>query len=230
MNNGAFSCLHFLIMNKTLLIISNFLLLALCILALRPEFAEKIHMLAYTGIALAILGCVLALTLKTTAAVERNIEPKTEPTPAPVAPETQQPNLQDIPEQNAEVQVAQLLGLLQEKGRFLDFVMDDIKSYPDAQIAAAARFVHQGCQEVMKQNFTIEPVATVLENQSITLEAEFDRNEYRLSGKIDGEPPYTGVLKHKGWKTTSVSLPKVLGARAQAEGAHLLVAAEVEVG
>ncbi|MGZ0707435.1 DUF2760 domain-containing protein [Coraliomargarita sp. W4R53] len=214
-------------MKKTLLIVSQFLLIALGVLALLPAFAEKAHVLAYAVIAVAAIAGVLALTLSAVTAVPTAAPA---PEPAPVAPESKQPNLQQIPEQNAEVQVAQLLTLLQEKGRFLDFVMDDIKSYPDAQIAAAARFVHQGCQQVMKHNFTIEPVATVVENQAITLEPAFDRNEYRLTGKVDGEPPYSGVLKHKGWKTTSVSLPKVLGARANATGTHLLVAAEVEVG
>lgn len=216
-------------MKKTLLIVSYFVLLVLGVLVLLPAFADQAQLLAYAVIAVAAVGCVLALTLNTAAAVS---EPTATPAPepvAPVAPETKQPDLQKIPQQNSEVQVAQLLTLLQEKGRFLDFVMDDIKSYPDAQIAAAARFVHQGCQQVMQHNFTIEPVASVAENQPITLEAAFDRNEYRLSGKVDGEPPYSGVLKHKGWKTRAVSLPKVLGARAEAQGTHLLVAAEVEV-
>ncbi|MDQ8193909.1 DUF2760 domain-containing protein [Coraliomargarita sp. SDUM461004] len=215
-------------MKKTLLIVSNFLFLVIAVLASLPAFAENAQGLLYLAIAVALLGCVLALTLQQTAVAEPVTVP--EAAPAPVAPETPRPDLQKIPEQNAEVQVAQLLGLLQEKGRFLDFVMDDIKSYPDAQIAAAARFVHQGCQTVMKHNFNIEPVATTAENQPITLEPTFDRNEYRLTGKVEGEPPYQGVLKHKGWKTTSVHLPKVLGERARASGTHLLVAAEVEVG
>lgn len=219
-----------LFMKKTLLIVSNLLLLALGVLVLLPAFAENRQALAYAMIAIAAVGCVVAVTLNGAPVVASSAAPESAPEPEPVAPESQQPNLQKIPEQNAEVQVAQLLGLLQEKGRFLDFVMDDIKSYPDAQIAAAARFVHQGCQAVMKHNFTIEPVATVAENQPITLEPAFDRNEYRLTGKVAGEPPYQGVLKHKGWKTTSVSLPKVLGTGASAAGTHTLVAAEVEVG
>jgi hypothetical protein len=214
-------------MKKTLLIVSNLLLLALAVLALLPAFEDKALTVAYAATAVAAIACVLAMTLNT-GAVPPVAEP--DPAPAPVAPETKQPDLQKIPEQNAEVQVAQLLSLLQEKGRFLDFVMDDIKSYSDAQVAGAARFVHQGCQQVMQHNFTIEPVASVAENQPITLEPSFDRNDYRLTGKVEGEPPYSGVLKHKGWKTTSVSLPKVLGERATAKGTHVLVAAEVEVG
>jgi hypothetical protein len=214
-------------MKKTFLIVSNLILLVLAVLALVPALAEKSQFLAYAAILVAAIACVLAVTFNTTSVA---FEGASAPEPAPVAPETKQPDLQKVPEQNPEVQVAQLLSLLQEKGRFLDFVMDDIKSYPDAQIAAAARFVHQGCQQVMKQHFTIEPVASVAENQPIVLEPTFDRNEYRLTGKVDGEPPYSGVLKHKGWKTTSVSLPKVLGERATAKDVHLLVAAEVEVG
>ena len=34
-------------------------------------------------------------------------------------------------------------------------------------------------------------------------------DEYRLMGKISGEPPFKGVLLHKGWKTESVKLPRI---------------------
>ena len=81
----------------------------------------------------------------------------------------------------------------------------------------------------MQKNFTLEPVASVAENQSITLDADYERGDYRLSGQIAGEPPHSGTVAHKGWKTTSVSLPKVMGARAAATGTHLLAPAEVEV-
>ena len=72
-------------------------------------------------------------------------------------------------------------------------------------------------------------MATVAEGQGITLADDYERADYRLSGKVGGEPPHAGTLKHKGWKTSSVSLPKVMGARAQAAGAHLLAPAEVEL-
>ncbi|CAA6696832.1 MULTISPECIES: DUF2760 domain-containing protein [unclassified Lentimonas] len=215
-------------MTKPFIIILSLTVAVLGVLSTQPAFAEKTHLLAYAVIALALVICVLSFCVKSSCCVKS--EPvAAESEPAPSVPETRAPEIAAIPEQSGEVQVAQLLSLLQEKGRFLDFVMDDIKSVPDAQIAAAARFVHQGCQSVMQSNFKIEPVATVAENQSITLAEDYERGDYRLSGKIEGQPPHTGTLKHKGWKTASISLPKVMGDRANAKGAHLLAAAEVEV-
>ena len=35
-------------------------------------------------------------------------------------------------------------------------------------------------------------------------------DEYRLMGKITGNPPFRGVLLHKGWKTESVKLPRLI--------------------
>jgi len=214
-------------MTKLFTIFSSLALTVLGVLSLQPAFAEKAQLLAYAIIVLAVLTLIFALSSK---GASKTVSDQPEQEEAPKAPESPLPDLNAIPEQSGEVQVAQLLSLLQEKGRFLDFVMDDIKSYPDAQIAAAARFVHHGCQAVMQSNFSIEPVAPVAENQNITLAADYQRADYRLTGKIEGELPHSGTLKHKGWKTTSIRLPKVMGARAEARGAHLLAAAEVEVG
>ena len=46
----------------------------------------------------------------------------------------------------AEAEVISFLALLQEKGRLVDFLMDDIAAYGDAQVGAAARVVHAGMQ------------------------------------------------------------------------------------
>lgn len=216
-------------MTKPLIIILSLTVAALGALSTQPAFAEQSQLLIYAVIALSLVICVLSFCVKGSCCAPATEAVAAEPEPAPSVPETRAPEIAAIPEQSGEVQVAQLLSLLQEKGRFLDFVMDDIKSVPDAQIAAAARFVHQGCQSVMQNNFKIEPVAAVAENQSITLAEDYERGDYRLTGKIEGEPPHTGTLKHKGWKTSSISLPKVMGDRANATGAHLLAAAEVEV-
>ena len=51
-----------------------------------------------------------------------------------------------------------LLSQLQDKGRFVDFLMEDITAYNDAQVAAASRVVHQGCSAVIKEYLAISPV------------------------------------------------------------------------
>ena len=35
-------------------------------------------------------------------------------------------------------------------------------------------------------------------------------DEYRLIGKISGDPPFTGRLIHKGWKTDTIKLPRIV--------------------
>lgn len=104
--------------------------------------------------------------------------------------------------------IVSFLGLLQQKGRFLDFLMDDVTKYPDAQIGAAARVVHQGCAGVVREYFDIAPVHAGQEGGSLTLGQDYDAHEYRLLGRVTGEPPFRGRVLHRGWKTTGVHLPE----------------------
>ena len=41
----------------------------------------------------------------------------------------------------ADAEIVHFLAMLQEKGRLVDFLMDDINAYSDAQVGAAARVV-----------------------------------------------------------------------------------------
>ena len=63
----------------------------------------------------------------------------------------------------------QLISLLQEKGRFLDFVMDDVSAYSNEQIGAAARIVHGGCVQVLQEYFAITPLSTEQEGAKIQI-------------------------------------------------------------
>ena len=122
---------------------------------------------------------------------------------------------------------ASLLALLQEKGRFLDFVMEDAAHVPDEPFAAAARVVHQGCQEVIKKHLDVGPVSDKEEGASLDLVADYDTSQFRLVGKTQGEGPYSGVLRHKGWQATSIDLPK---ARRPESGVTVFAQAQVEIG
>ena len=102
-----------------------------------------------------------------------------------------------------------LLALLQEKGRLVDFLMDDVSKYPDAQVGAAARVVHQGCALALRECFAIRPIETkVAEGDELKLTGEFDSKEYKLVGKIPDHPPYIGKLLHKGWYSSHINLPR----------------------
>jgi Domain of unknown function (DUF2760) len=81
--------------------------------------------------------------------------------------------------------------------------MDDITTYDDAQVGAAARFVHQGCKAALKEHFSIRPIREESEGSSVAIPAGYAADEYRLIGKISGPGAFLGTLLHHGWKTDS---------------------------
>lgn len=119
----------------------------------------------------------------------------------------------------------QLLALLQREARLIDFTQESLAGYADADIGAAARVVHEGCAKVLREHFTIEPVRADAEGSRVTLEAGFDAAAVRLTGNVVGQPPFKGTLSHRGWRATSVRLPKL----ADAHDAKILAPAEVEL-
>ncbi len=129
--------------------------------------------------------------------------------PAKPAVEPSKP-VQDVIKGNAEAEVITFLGMLQDKGRFVDFLMEDIAGADDAQLGAVARVVHQGCQGVLKEHLKVEPIEGANEGGSVTLPEGFQADLYQLSGNLSGKAPFTGTLVHKGWKVSSIELPKVI--------------------
>jgi hypothetical protein len=125
----------------------------------------------------------------------------------------------------AEGEIAAFLALLQEKGRLVDFLMEDVTTYDDAQVGAAARVIHQGCKEVLAEHFSITPVSGAEEGSRVTVPAGYAADEYRLIGKISGNPPFSGKLIHKGWRTEYVKLPRT----AKSDRLPTIAPAEVEL-
>lgn len=119
----------------------------------------------------------------------------------------------------------QLLGLLQQEARFIDFIKEDISSFSDTDIGAAARVVHEGCNQAIGQHFSLAPVRTEAEGSRVTLPAGFDAASVRLTGNIVGQAPFTGTLVHKGWQVTEVHLPKLT----QGHNTNIIAPAEVEL-
>ncbi|HZZ61531.1 MAG TPA: DUF2760 domain-containing protein, partial [Roseiarcus sp.] len=101
--------------------------------------------------------------------------------PAPAA-EPARPAPQQPQASRADAEIVQLLAMLQEKGRLVDFLMDDINAYGDAQVAAAARVVHAGCKGVLQDHFSINPVRTEQEGSTVQVPAGYSADEYRLVG------------------------------------------------
>lgn len=112
--------------------------------------------------------------------------------------------------QQAEAEVISFLAALQEKGRLVDFLMDDVTSYDDAQVGAAARVVHEGCRVALNEVFTIAPVTESPEGATISVPETHRADEYRLTGKLSGQAPFNGSVVHRGWRTTATKLPKIV--------------------
>lgn len=105
--------------------------------------------------------------------------------------------------------VLQLLGELQEKGRLLDFAMEDIASQPDARVGAVARIVHQGVREVLKEHFSISPLCASGEGETIELDESYDAAEFKIVGAVNKKERISGSVVHRGWQTKTVSLPRI---------------------
>ncbi len=104
--------------------------------------------------------------------------------------------------------VLTFLGLLQEKGRFVDFLQDDITPYSDEQVGAAARVVHQGCSQVTGEYLEIVPVKKEGEGEVVPLDQKTLGQDYRILGESRDSLPEQGKILHRGWKTQKVDLPK----------------------
>jgi uncharacterized protein DUF2760 len=158
---------------------------------------------------IAVLALLLALFMLVLSFV---VGPKTNATPAPVpapapAPATLQPPA--VAANQAEAEIVAFFALLQEKGRLVDFIMEDLTGFDDAQVGAAARVIHQGCSEVLKEYFRITAVSEAEEGSQVAVPTGYPAEEYRLIGKLSGNPPFIGKLIHKGWKTEYVKLPRI---------------------
>jgi hypothetical protein len=139
--------------------------------------------------------------------------------PAPAEPP--KPTLRDTLPDSA----LQLLALLQQEGRFVDFLEENVTAYSDAEIGGAARVVHEGCRKVLREHVQLEAVRAEAEGARLTLAAGFDAAAVRLTGNVVGQPPFTGTLMHRGWRAIEIKLPKL----AEGHDPRVLAPAEVEL-
>jgi hypothetical protein len=129
------------------------------------------------------------------------------------------------PAATAEDGALQLLGLLQREARILDFFMEEITPYTDEQIGAAARDVHAKTSEILVRHFAPQPVIDAVEGSAVTAPAgdaalvKFVGN-VPASGKAKG-----GSLRHRGWRASIISLPKLTSK----QDLTILAPAEIEV-
>lgn len=118
-----------------------------------------------------------------------------------------------------------LLHYLQQGGRLIDFLKEDIAAFSDAQVGAAARKIHQDCAQTVEELVTIRPLRDEQEGAAIHVPKGYNPAEIKIVGKVKGEPPYSGTLVHRGWKAQKRSLPKKTGEQTP----EVICPAEVEI-
>jgi hypothetical protein len=141
--------------------------------------------------------------------------------PVTAAEAPAQPNMADTADR-----AVQMLSLLQREGRFIDFALEDLATYSDAQIGAAARDVHAGCRRVLERYVTLEAILPGREGEAVTLgqNGQIDPAAFHLVGNVAGQPPFRGTLLHPGWRASRIQLPSLA-----TTGRTIVAPAEIEL-
>lgn len=143
----------------------------------------------------------LPSSVETRPETKPELAPKPKPEPKVIEPEPVAP----APDRTA----LQLLAILQREGRFVDFLQEDVSSFSDADIGAAARVVHEGCKRGLRDVLRLAPVRSEAEGAKVELPVGFDPSRTRVTGNVTGEPPFTGTLAHHGWRVDELALPEL---------------------
>jgi len=138
-----------------------------------------------------------------------------------VSPESPRRYVQATPEA-----AIQILSIMQRQGRLIDFLQEDLSAYNDAQIGAAVRNIHDSCKTVLDEHLDLQPIYTEEEGSNVQVPPGFDAQAVRLTGQVVGDPPFQGVLRHRGWRVSKIELPKPMQEK---KDNWILAPAEVEV-
>ena len=118
-----------------------------------------------------------------------------------------------------------LLTVLQREGRLVDFFQEALDRYTDDQIGAAVRTIHDSCRKVLSKRLALAPVVGANEGEEMTVAAGFDPDAIKLTGRVTGEPPFSGVVRHKGWRVLKMNLPDLTAIK----DPSIVAPAEVEI-
>ena len=118
-----------------------------------------------------------------------------------------------------------LFSMMQREGRLMDFLAEDLNQYEDSQIGSAVRAVHAGCLQIVREYLDPRPVLDQAEGENVVVDDDFDRGAVKLTGKVVGEPPFEGILRHKGWQVGKLKLPTLSGS----QNTKIIIPAEVEL-
>jgi hypothetical protein len=118
-----------------------------------------------------------------------------------------------------------LFSMMQREGRLMDFLAEDLDQYEDSQIGSAVRAIHANCVQVVREYLDPRPIMAQAEGERVTVAVDFDPGAIKLTGKVTGEPPFSGIIRHKGWQVGKLKLPKLSGR----QNAEIIAPAEVEL-
>lgn len=114
-----------------------------------------------------------------------------------------------------------LLYLLQKQGRLVDFLKEDISAFSDAEVGAAVRKIHAETRKTLEEYVRLRPLFPDEEGSVVNIPEGYDKMHIKVVGKVKGNAPYKGILRHKGWKAEKEELES---------GGNLVVCpAEVEI-
>ncbi len=94
-----------------------------------------------------------------------------------------------------------LLSMLQRRGRFVDFLMEDVGGVPDEQLGAAVRMLHRECAEVLGEYFELVPVLEGAEGEAVELPSV---RPGEVECVCEARPGSRVRLVHHGWRIASV--------------------------
>ena len=147
--------------------------------------------------------------------------------PAVEVPSASEPKVDpELEKRNTRRVFLHLVSALQKEGRLVDFFNEDLSLYEDDQIGAAVRGIHESCVKTLDKYLTCGPVVDTPEGETMTIEAGFNPEEIRLTGNVAGDPPFTGVVRHKGWKAVKTEVPVL----SEESNPDVLAPAEIELG
>ncbi len=151
------------------------------------------------------------------------------PVPPPTAKPVAEPKpaaASATPARPARSEALTLLAVLQQEARLVDFLMEPIQGYDDAQVGAAVRGIHRDCGGVLTRLFDLNPLRAEPEGTVLDVPTGFDPAACKLTGDVKGTAPYRGTLRHPGWAAAKCEMPVWAG---RAESALVVAPAEVEV-
>ena len=191
------------------------------------------YMVLFAAIACVTLAMWIVLALVGRSRINKAIQDvkKEEPQVGKLdrEPVTGVPKVDEIVDERRNLSAIQFIMLMQREGRFVDFLEEDISSYDDAQVGAAVKTLHDEWRKIFNEHVKIEHIYKEVEGTEVVVEEGFDASAIRLTGKVVGNPPFRGVIKHRGWKLVKIDLPRLVDSDQVGKKEFVLAPAEVEI-